>query len=168
MPTAVAMCAIPWEFLTSHFFVFGERMGSRLSRSSDDCGLCRNVVTPNGDRQRYSPGAIFLALFANFLILLFSRSLGCCEKWYHQDCLSNLVNGGGTMCPHCRTPLPQNFLSTIPAANVVYAQPVSRNQTNTHRPEDPVLPWIPPTDSSIQSAMEHSNIKIECTPETYA
>lgn len=56
-------------------------MGNFLSKGGDECGICHNT-TNNNNRQRVSPG--------------------CCNVWYHHDCLINIINSGGTLCPLCR------------------------------------------------------------------
>mmetsp|Transcript_9085 Transcript_9085/g.9610 ORF Transcript_9085/g.9610 Transcript_9085/m.9610 type:complete len:250 (+) Transcript_9085:92-841(+) len=135
-------------------------MGSLLSKNeSDMCGICRNT-TIGSNRQRVSPG--------------------CCNIWYHHDCLTNIINSGGTLCPHCRTQLPPNLLNnpiilppSPPPTTTIIQQRNAYNSFHTQnnlfstssRPEDPVLPWTPQSNESIQSSLQNSQIQVTCTPE---
>jgi hypothetical protein len=70
---------------------------------------------------RSSPLVIWLHIATTLI-----HHSGCCGRWYHHDCLQNLVSSGGTLCPVCRyhkksrflqlllyirAPLPSNLLS---------------------------------------------------------
>lgn len=136
-------------------------MGSLSSKEVDQCGICRNT-TRGTNRQRVSPG--------------------CCNIWYHHDCLNNIINSGGTLCPNCRTQLPPNLLTNNNNNNVILPpQPPSPGlfQSNYNssrsfqnnlfqsnaRPEEPIIPWVPPSSESIQSSLLNSQIQVNCTPE---
>jgi hypothetical protein len=104
---------------------------------------------------RSSPLVIWLHIATTLI-----HHSGCCGRWYHHDCLQNLVSSGGTLCPVCRyqkksrflqlllyirAPLPSNLLSLAPtqspptAANAyqnntkVKPMFVSKEQANTHQ-----------------------------------
>lgn len=79
-----------------------------------------------------------------------------------------------------RTQLPPNLLNnpiilppSPPPTTTIIQQRNAYNSFHTQnnlfstssRPEDPVLPWTPQSNESIQSSLQNSQIQVTCTPE---
>ena len=76
-----------------------------------------------------------------------------CGHAYHADCLENLINSGGTICPECRQLIAKSILDKFPQAPA----PTVPGPLLTPTPADPEAPANPEGRRIIEEEIRRLN-----------
>lgn len=84
---------------------------------------------------------------------------GCCGKWFHTECMNDLVRKGHKVCPNCRTSLPEAILANLAIDSTV--PPVQFEVQQQHvQQQMPVAVGMEATSGPRRSSLRNALMSI--------